>query len=183
MKKIDYHLLKPIWGRSDGVKLIPIADSDTDDIVRWRNQEFIKKCFIYREPFSKQLHRKWMEEKVKTGDVIQYIIQDTKDSISIGSIYIRDIDYQKNSGELGIFIGEKSRLGQGIGKKATEMLTDFCFSNGFHRIFARVLSDNSRSINHFKKSGFSVEGVAKDMEYLDGEYKDVVFLSKINMLD
>ena len=56
---------------------------------------------------------------VETGKVDQLIIcikDDTsEEGIPVGSVYIRDIDWNHNKAEYGIFIGEESVRGKGIG--------------------------------------------------------------------
>ena len=59
--------------------------SDTDNIVRWRNNPNVVKNFIFREPFTAEIHTKWMENKVKTGQVVQYIIEDLESGKDVGS--------------------------------------------------------------------------------------------------
>ena len=54
--------------------LRPITDADTDDIVRWRNDPEVWRYFLFREPFTPAMHRAWLQNKVMTGKVIQYII-------------------------------------------------------------------------------------------------------------
>ena len=102
--------------KENNLVLRPITESDTSLIVFWRNKESVKKNFLYRGDFTEETHRKWLEEKVKTGEVIQYIIEYKKQDV--GSVYLRDIDYDNSSAEFGIFIGEDSARGKGIGKRS-----------------------------------------------------------------
>ena len=77
------------------LSLRPITDADTDDIVRWRNDPEVWKYFLFREPFTPEMHRAWLRTKVETGKVIQYIIVERETGRSVGSVYYRDID-EKN---------------------------------------------------------------------------------------
>lgn len=110
--------------------------------------------------------------------MIQYIIE--VDCEAIGSIYLRDIDLRNESGEFGIFIGEVKNKGKGFGGLATRVFIDYCFSLGFHRIYARILDSNIISKEMHRKAGFEIEGVARDMVYIAGTRHDVVFMSMIN---
>ena len=38
---------------------------DTDDIVRWRNSEEVRSRFLYQEPFTREKHLDWIENKIK----------------------------------------------------------------------------------------------------------------------
>ena len=162
----------------DKVTLRPITDADTDLIVRWRNDPAVRQFFIFREPFTPEMHRNWLRTKVDTGEVIQYIIVDNADGKSVGSVYFRDIDPVNDSAEYGIFIGEASARYRGIGTAAARMFTEFGFNTlHLHRISLRVIGGNDAARRSYEKAGFVTEGVFRDMVKLDGEFRDVVFMS------
>ena len=48
-----------------------------------------------------------------------------------------------------------------------------------HRISLRVLAENAAARRSYEKAGFVQEGVFRDMELLDGAYRDVVFMAKL----
>ena len=97
------------------VTLRPITDADTDLIVKWRNTPSVVQNFIFRQTFTPEMHRSWLATKVATGQVVQYIILDNADGKPVGSVYYRDIDNHNRSAEYGIFIGEESARGKGLG--------------------------------------------------------------------
>lgn len=95
------------------VVLRPITDGDTDLIVAWRNTPSVMQNFIFREPFTPEMHRHWLATKVATGQVVQYIIEDKATGQAVGSVYYRDVDQANHSAEYGIFIGEPAARGKG----------------------------------------------------------------------
>ena len=54
--------------------LIPITKEYTKLIVKWRNNERVYNNFIFSETFTEEMHNRWMDTKVKSGEVIQFII-------------------------------------------------------------------------------------------------------------
>ena len=162
------------------VRLRPIADADTDLIVKWRNTPSVVQNFIFRQTFTPEMHRSWLTAKVATGQVVQYIIIDKADDKPVGSVYYRDIDDHNRSAEYGIFIGEESARGKGLGTETAKLFTDFGFAElQLHRISLRVLAENTAARRSYEKAGFVQEGVFRDMVRLDGRYRDVVFMAKI----
>lgn len=162
------------------VRLRPITDGDTDNIVRWRNDPQVQQFFIFREPFTPEMHRNWLNTKVATGKVIQYMILDKADGKSVGSVYFRDIDENNESAEYGIFIGEASSRGQGLGSETARLFTDFGLDIlGLHRISLRLLGRNDIARRSYEKAGFNIEGIFTDMVKLDGEFTDIVFMAKL----
>lgn len=158
--------------------LRPITDADTDLIVRWRNNPEVRKNFIFRDKFTPQMHRKWMQGKVAKGDVVQFIIHERENDRPIGSVYYRDIDQTNSSAEYGIFIGENDARGKRYGTEAARLFVKFGFDTLLlHRISLRVLADNTQAYRSYEKVGFQYEGTAKDMVLLDGVYRDVIFMA------
>lgn len=162
------------------VRLRPIADADTDLIVKWRNTPSVVQNFIFRQTFTPEMHRNWLAAKVATGQVVQYIIIDKADDKLVGSVYYRDIDNHNRSAEYGIFIGEESARGKGLGTETAKLFTDFGFAElKLHRISLRVLAENTAARRSYEKAGFVQEGIFRDMELLDGQYRDVVFMARL----
>ena len=162
------------------VRLRPIADADTDLIVKWRNTPSVVQNFIFRQTFTPEMHRSWLATKVATGQVVQYIIIDKADDKPVGSVYYRDIDNHNRSAEYGIFIGEESARGKGLGTETAKLFPDFGFAElQLHRISLRGLAENTAARRSYEKAGFVQEGVFRDMELLDGQYRDVVFMARL----
>lgn len=162
------------------VRLRPITDGDTADIVRWRNDPRVQQFFIFREPFTHEMHQNWLDSKVATGQVIQYMIEDRASGKSVGSVYFRDVDRRNESAEYGIFIGEAEARGRGFGSETARLFTDFGLDVlNFHRISLRLLGGNTVARRSYEKAGFALEGVFADMVRLDGEFSDVVFMARL----
>lgn len=155
-------------------------EEDTDYIVKWRNSDFVRRNFIYQKPFSKEGHQHWIKTMVDTGKVVQFIIC-TKEGCPIGSVYLRDINKIDHKAEYGIFIGEKDALGKGYGTQAAKLLVAYAFEQmGLHKVMLRLLADNKRAYRSYEKAGFVQEGYLKDEVYLEGSYKDVIYMAVIN---
>lgn len=171
-------MLQPITGAR--VHLRPITEADTDRIVAWRNNPMVQKNFIFREAFTAEMHRSWLKNKVATGQVVQYIIEDAATGQPVGSVYFRDINPQHHSAEYGIFIGEESARSKGFGTETAALFTAFGFAQlGLHRISLRLLADNLPARHSYEKAGFVQEGLFRDMVLLDGRYRDIVFMAKL----
>ena len=178
MKVLRYEDLPIINGSQ--VRLRPITEADTADIVRWRNDRAVQQFFIYREPFTEETHMNWLKNKVCPGHVIQYIIEDRASGTSVGSVYFRDIDPANDCAEYGIFIGEASARDKGLGSETARLFTAFGFDVlKMHRISLRLLGGNTAARRSYENAGFVTEGVFSHMVKLDGVYTDVVFMAKI----
>ena len=169
---------KTLYG--DGIYLRPLSAEDTDLIVEWRNRDFVKENFIYRGAFTKEGHLDWIETRIKTGEVVQFVLC-TADDRPIGSVYLRDIDKENRKAEYGIFIGEKDSLSKGYGTEAAKLTISFAFEElSLHKLMLRVLGGNDRARRSYEKAGFVQEAYLKDELFLDGEYRDMILMACIN---
>lgn len=160
------------------INIREITYDDTDLIVNWRNKGFVRSKFLFREDFTNEMHQQWMQEKVDKGLVKQFIIE--VDKMPVGSVFLKDVDKVNNKAEFGIFIGEENYLGKGIGSEATRLILDFAHDRmHLHKVYLRVLSDNFRAINSYKKNGFTVEANLRDELFIDKKYLDIVLMGKI----
>lgn len=164
------------------ITLRDIKMEDAENIVKWKNNKNVKKNFCIQEDLTVETHMNWYTNKILTGQVKQFIIQDKELKMEVGSTYLRDIDLKNKKAEFGIFIGEDLARGRGIGSKSVELTVKYAFEKlKLHKVFLRVFSGNIPAIKSYEKAGFEYEGTAKDDILLpNGEYQDVIFMAIIN---
>jgi UDP-4-amino-4,6-dideoxy-N-acetyl-beta-L-altrosamine N-acetyltransferase len=161
-----------------GIYLRLMKEEDTALIVQWRNKEEVRCRFIYQEPFTSEGHLQWMHTMIETGKAVQMIICDKDTDKPLGSVYVRDIDTMHKKGEYGIFIGEDTARGKGIGTAAARLMIRYSFDTlGLHKIYLRVFADNEVAIRSYEKAGFVREGYLRDEVWMNGSYRDMVWMA------
>ncbi len=161
-----------------------MTKEDTENIIKWRNKDEVRRQFIYQKTFTKESHEKWIETMVDTGKVVQMMIVLSENDKPIGSVYVRDIDMEHKKAEYGIFIGEEEYFGKGYGTEAAELMIEYAFSYlGLHKLMLRVYADNVRAIKSYEKAGFVKEAYLKDDVFVQGEYRDMVLMAIIHKED
>ena len=166
---------------SENIIYKSISEEDTALVLKWRNSKAVKANFIYQADVTEADHLSWLENKVNTGIVIQFIMYEKKSDIPFGSVYLRDIDYEAKKAEFGIFIGEEEYKGKHYGSEATKKMVDFCINEmGFHKISLRLLDKNNVALKVYESAGFVIEGTMRDEEYINGKYENVIFMAVIN---
>ncbi len=136
------------------VYLRPMTAADTARIVAWRNQDFVRKNFIYQAPFTEEGHLSWIRNQVEPGHVAQFIIC-LDSGREIGSVYFRDIDRKNKTAEYGIFIGEEDAIGCGYGSQTALLALEYAFGTlGLEKVFLRFLEDNGAARKSYEHAGF-----------------------------
>ena len=174
--------MKEYRDEAAGIYLRPMTYEDTDNIVAWRNSDAVRKNFIYQELFTREGHENWIHNMVETGKVVQMIICELSTDKPLGSVYIRDIDRHHSKAEYGIFIGEPSARGHGIGTATAKLMLRYCFEEeGLHRVYLRAFATNLQAIRSYEKAGFVREALLRDDVCIDGKFRDVVLMGALNL--
>jgi RimJ/RimL family protein N-acetyltransferase len=69
--------------------------------------------------------------------------------------------------------------GQGIGKQLFETVEKWALDHKLHRLELTVMSHNERAIRLYQKMGYQTEGIKQDSLWVNGEYVDEYYMSKI----
>lgn len=161
----------------DKIMLRLMTSEDTPGIIRWRNREWVRKNFIYRETFTTEGHENWIRTQIETGKALQFIIESKEDHKPIGSVYFRDIEPPSENlpagAEYGIFIGEEEAVGKGYGTEAALLAVRYAFKvMKLKRLKLRVFSDNLAAARSYEKAGF-VKVAHTEVTCSDGEQKQI----------
>lgn len=73
----------------------------------------------------------------------------------------------------------QSHTGKGIGTRMFEELEMWAGQNRIHRLELTVMENNVLGRKLYKKMGFELEGIKRHSLYVDGEYIDDIYMSKL----
>lgn len=98
----------------------------------------------------------------------------------IGQIRVHGVVAADRRASLALAIWDPSLLGRGLGPEAIRLVAEYAFSVlSLHRLSARVLSYNTRSIRALEKCGFVREGVEREAAFGAGRWNDDVLLGLV----
>ncbi len=102
-----------------------------------------------------------------------FLIFAVDDDRMLGGITISNVRRGVVQGaSIGYWIGEPHRR-QGFMFEAVQLALDYCFRNlDLHRVEAACLLDNDASRNLLEKSGFKLEGIAREYLHIDSKWQD-----------
>jgi UDP-4-amino-4,6-dideoxy-N-acetyl-beta-L-altrosamine N-acetyltransferase len=159
------------------VVLRDIDKQDTANIVKWRNSPHVLEYFLDQTLLTEEKHNEWLNTKVLPGFVKQMIILVPELKMDVGTVFLRDIDRINLKAEFGIFIGELTARGKGIGKQATQQIVEVAFSElCLHKVYLRVLKRNDQAIAMYEKVGFKQCGFFRDDVLIENNFEDIIFM-------
>lgn len=133
----------------------PIRNSDAGISYKWRNDPDIWK-YTFNRPnivVTPRIERQWIESVLKTPNRRTFAICIGKKHKYVGNVQLLDIT--EDTGEFGIFIGDKRYWNKGIGQKAIKLLAKYAKTVlNLHCLFLSVKKDNIPARKCYEKCGF-----------------------------
>lgn len=161
------------------LKKIEITDADT--LLKWRND---KDVFRYLgggyNPVTRNNQVEITRAMIKDnecGEAYRFIIMLEDEPIGFVGLY--SINTKNLTCELGIYIGEKDKWGNGYAKKAYLLIEEFAKSKGLRKIKLFVVRENDSAIKMYKKLAFREVGYFEKERLIDNNYHDLIIMEKM----
>ncbi len=159
----------------DRVYLSPISLEDAELYAAWLN-DLSTTRYLTLASAQVTLHGE-RDALVELSRQQCYAIVAREGEELLGNVGLFDIDQVARSAQVGIFIGETSRRGEGYGSEALRLLCDYGFNVlGLRSIQLRTYSYNERAIACYKKAGFKEAGRLRKAHFYAGAYHDVLLM-------
>jgi len=165
-------------------ELIRLRAPEREDLPRfvaWLNDPDVRKNLALSLPLSLLEEERWLENMLQQPPPEHSMVIEIRDGDGwkpAGNCGFHFLDWRCRSGELGLFIGEKSLWNQGYGTDTVRLLLRHGFNTlNLNRISLKVFETNLGGIRSYEKAGFVHEGRFRQAEYQDGRYLDVLFMS------
>ena len=130
-------------------------------------------------PSSYSDESRWLEQQTSySRGEYQFAVEDFEGDLA-GRCGVIRLDWKNRVAELAIMIGTPYR-GRGYGREAMQLLCDFCFKEmNLHKLKVTVFAFNEAAVRCYRGCGFEQEGLLRQELWRDGQYHDVVILSRL----
>ena len=135
------------------------SDNEQRIILRWRNDEAIRKWMTNDDPISEEDHFNFI--KRLKGDEERAYFAVFFQSHYVASIYMTDLEME--SGERGIYVVPVNQ-GKGTTQNIEIAFLKYLKKNGIKRVRAKVRTNNQRSARYHEKMGYTED--RRDEEYI-----------------
>jgi len=149
-----------------GVVLETLKAEHLEMVRLWRNQGFVRSNMQFQGVLSRADQESWFSKLDENKNLYWIIIYN---DYPIGLIHIKDIDFELDSGEAGIFIGEPSYLEMPQSMLAILFMMELAFSVlKLKTLKAKIQAGNKHSINFNERLGYELNANQKsEFHYYD----------------
>lgn len=146
--------------QSEAIRLEEAKSDDLELIMAWRsNPEIYRYFYIQNSPLTWDEHIKfWKSRENRIDWMILY--KQNKEWRKVGSVNAKNLSGK--TPEVGVFIGETTLWGKGLGKKAVSLVLDWLSEKGYKGAEARVSVENVGSQKLFEGCNFLRDKVISD---------------------
>ena len=145
-----------------------LRKATTDDLelmLAWRNSPLVWQGLYTQSkenrPLTWEEHHKWWNSR-HNWKIFIIQVNDTITTRDIGVVSFSQLDSWCPS--VGIYIGEVSLWGKGIGKQGLLLALDWLKGEEYSAVWTTILSNNERSIKLFQSLGFQKVFQAREGE-------------------
>lgn len=147
---------------------------DLPTVRRWyRDPELARLTRYSLLPMTAEEVDRFFHARLMSPESVAYAIELQSGARLIGLTTFSNLDPDNGSVLFHITIGEPDAWGLGYGTEATGLMLRLAFERiGLHRVGLSVFSFNERAIRSYQKSGFRLEGRAREAIVRGGQRFD-----------
>jgi RimJ/RimL family protein N-acetyltransferase len=155
--------------------LSPIDENDSEKYTEWLNDLEVTQYLIFYPQITNVQNGRGFLAQLAQGH--SYSIIDSANNEVIGNCGYLQLDHLNQTGEVGMFIGNKKYWNKGYGTEALSLLLDYGFKAlNLHNIGLSVFSFNERAIKSYEKIGFKIIGKRRELLLRGKDRHDVIIM-------
>ncbi len=162
----------------DDIRIVPVSDDLVDgfhDAVDTVARE--RRWLALVEGVNLSESRAFVQRILDGGGAQFLAVDDGGDVVGWCDVVRNGLPGFGHVGHLGMGLLRHVR-GRGIGRRLAETTIVAARAMGMQRIELEVFASNTAARALYERLGFVVEGVKRDVRYLDGKYDDIVIMAQ-----
>jgi RimJ/RimL family protein N-acetyltransferase len=159
--------------------LRPIDETDLPLLWKWENDSeltYFLNADRHRTMSMDEVNRRYRQ--IRGDPTMELFIIETFDGERIGMIGYDTLSLERRSCRVYIGIGEKQYWSKGYGTDAMRALLGHHFAElQLERVYLSVYDFNDRAMASYRKCGYRVDGVRRNVALVDGQWCDSIEMS------
>lgn len=162
-----------------------VERSDLEALNAWWNDPALSWAIGARRHLSAlEETEAWYDELLSRSEPHEgrtYAVCLVQDGRLVGTAWYGPFDPQDRNVEIGLYLGQPSDRGRGLGKEVLGLLVAYLFEDlAVHKVRLLVRADNEQALACFEKSGFKREGTLRQHRFLAGSHRDFIVMGMLS---
>ena len=150
--------------------------SDAEDMFAYARYEPVTRYLTWT-PHPNLKHTKdyltYVGQRYRTGDFFDWAVVCKEDGRMIGTCGFTSFDFASDCAEIG-YVLNPDYHGRGLASEAVREVVSFGFKElSLHRIEAKFIQENTRSLRLMERVGMKFEGYAREAMKIKGQYRTI----------
>lgn len=133
------------------IEFVPFDEEYLERSWTWLADPEIKRLTDTPD-ITREGQRKWFAHLATADDYVVWGV--LANCVPVGVVGLKHIDVENGTGEYFGYLGEKDHWGKGIGVAMLDFIAKQALERGLNKLCLKVLKENVRAINLYKKYGF-----------------------------
>ncbi len=160
--------------------LRPVDDADFERWLAWINSPDVMEGLDRAVIATPEGHRAFIERHFRGDGSAVCFAMETAEKNYVGNVWLWDIHSRHKRAEVRLFVGDARYRGQGIGREAIELISEYGFHElGLHKLYAYVHEANQSSKRAFEAAGFHVEATLVEEACRAGRFTNLLRMARI----
>ncbi len=150
----------------DGCVIRKVSEDDLPMVLSWRNHADVRRHMFTQHEISLDEHRDWFVKANKDPSRYLLIVEEAKQAI--GYVQFSNVE-DDGVGDWGFYARPDAPKGTGL--KLGVMALNHAFGPlKLHKVCGQAIAGNQVSIAFHQRLGFTLEGVLRDQQRMNGAY-------------
>lgn len=162
--------------RTERLTLRAMRASDDTDMYEYASDPRVTEYLlwdVHPDQFYTARYLDYVVRHYRTGEFTDWAVTVTETGKMIGTCGFTRIDMEHSVGEVG-YVLNPAFWGKGIAAEAVRAVIEFGFERlALHRIEAKFMRGNERSLRVMEKCGMKFEGYRRESMRIKGRYSDI----------
>lgn len=151
---------------ADACEIRKMTEEDLATVLAWRNHEDVRSLMLTQHEISLDEHRNWFAKANQDPSRCLLIVEEDKQAIG----YVQFSGVEKSGvADWGFYV--RPGAPKGTGRKLGAISLNHAFGPlKLHKVCGQAIASNQASIVFHQRLGFTLEGVLRDQQRINGAY-------------
>ncbi len=150
----------------DGCIVRKVTEDDLPMVLAWRNHADVRRYMFTQHEIGLDEHRNWFAKASQDTSRCLLIVEENKQAF--GYVQFSKVE-DGGIADWGFYTSPEAS--KGTGRKLGVMALNYAFGSlKLHKVCGQAIASNQASIAFHQRLGFTLEGVLRDQQRINGAY-------------